>query len=101
MSGPIERLPMDFLLRQVDVEAHQLPDQSVLLFALSGGMALPVNESGAKIWALCDGTRTVDEIVDVLASCYEAARSQVDRDAREFLAKLVGYGLLNQGPVSR
>jgi coenzyme PQQ biosynthesis protein PqqD len=92
---------MDFLVRQAEVEAHQLPDQSVLLFAQSGGMALPVNESGARIWALCDGTRTVDEIVDDLASCYDAVRSQVDRDAREFLAKLVSHGLLNQGPVSR
>jgi hypothetical protein len=92
---------MDFLVRQADVEAHQLPDQSVLLFAQSGGTAVPVSESGAKIWALCDGTRTVDEIVEELASFYEADRSQIDRDAREFLAKLVDYGLLNPRPGSK
>ena len=101
MPAPTERSSMDFLVRQADVEAHQLPDQSVLLFAQSGGVAVPVNESGARIWNLCDGTRTVDDIIEELASCYDAARSQVDRDAREFLAKLVGYGLLSQGPVSQ
>jgi hypothetical protein len=61
-------------------------------------MALPVNESGARIWALCDGTRTVDDIIEELATCYEADRIQIDRDARDFLAKLVSYGLLSQGP---
>jgi Coenzyme PQQ synthesis protein D (PqqD) len=90
---------MEILVRQADVEAHQLPDQSVLLFAQSGGMALPVNEPGARIWALCDGTRTVDDIVDELTACYEAARSQVDGDVRDFLAKLVSYGLLSQLPA--
>jgi coenzyme PQQ biosynthesis protein PqqD len=101
MSGLIERSSMDFLIRQADVETHQLPDQSVLLFAQSGGVAVPVNESGARIWALCDGTRTVDDIVEELASYYEAARNQVERDAREFLAKLVGYGLLTERPASQ
>ncbi|HEV3199491.1 MAG TPA: pyrroloquinoline quinone biosynthesis peptide chaperone PqqD [Bryobacteraceae bacterium] len=86
---------MDILVRQADVEAHQLPDHSVLLFAQSGGTALPVNESGGKIWALCDGTRNVDQIVDELESFYDAPRIQIDRDAREFLATLVSHGLLN------
>lgn len=92
---------MDFLVRQADVEAHQLPDQSVLLFAQRGGTAVPVSESGARIWALCDGTRTVQEIVEELASFYEAPRSQIDRDAREFLATLVSHGLLSQRPASQ
>jgi hypothetical protein len=91
---------MDFLVRQADVETHQLPDQSVLLFAQSGGTALPVNESGARIWALCDGTRSVDDIVEALVSYYEAPRSEVDRDAREFLEKLVSHGLLSRRPAS-
>jgi hypothetical protein len=91
---------MDFLVRHSEVEAHHLPDESVLLFAQNGGVALPVNQSGAKVWALCDGTRTVDDIVEELVSCYEAAKSEIDWDTREFLAKLVSYGLLNRGPAS-
>ena len=91
---------MDFLVRQPDVEAHQLPDQSVLLFAQSTGTAVPVNECGARIWALCDGARTVNEIVDELASYYEAPRSQLNRDAREFLAALASHGLLSRQPIS-
>ena len=92
---------MDLLVRRPDVEAHQLPDESLLLFAQSGSTAVPVNKSGAKIWELCDGARTVDEIVDELASFYEAPRSQIEQDAREFLAALVRHGLLTQRPASQ
>ena len=87
---------MDFLSRRAEVEAHALPDQSLLLYEKSSGSALPVNESGALIWKLCDGTRTVEEIVESLAGLYDAPRSQIDRDAREFLAELMRHGLLDQ-----
>jgi coenzyme PQQ biosynthesis protein PqqD len=87
---------MDFFARRAEVEAHMLPDQSLLLYAKSSGITLPVNESAAKIWELCDGTHSVDEIVEDLALRYDAPRSQIDQDAREFLAVLLGHGLLDQ-----
>ena len=86
---------MLYPIRRGDVEAHKLPDQSVLLFAPAGGTAVPVNECGGRIWDLCDGTRTIEEIVDQLSLVYEAPNAQVDRDAREFLATLAHHGLLN------
>jgi len=73
-----------------------LPDQSLLLYEKSNGIALPVNESGAAIWQLCDGTHTVDEIVEALALLYDAPRSQIERDAGEFLTVLVRHGLLDR-----
>jgi len=87
---------MDYFARRARVEAHTLPDQSLLLYEKSCGVALPVNESGAKIWELCDGTHSVDEIVEDLAHCYDAPRSQIDRDAHEFLAVLLRHGLLDR-----
>lgn len=86
---------MDFFARRTEVEAHTLPDQSLLLYEKRGGIALPVNESGAEIWELCDGTHSVEEIVEDLALRYDAPRSQIDGDAREFLAVLLRHGLLD------
>lgn len=87
---------MDFFARRTEVEAHTLPDQSVLLYEKSRGVALPVNESGAKIWELCDGTHSVDQIIEDLALRYDAPRSQIDRDAHEFIAVLLRHGLLDR-----
>jgi len=87
---------MNSPIRQPDVETHRLPDQSVLLFGESSGAAVPVNESGARIWALCDGTRTVDAIIDELTTIYDAPRGQVDRDVRKFVAALTDLGLLHR-----
>ncbi|HLK68254.1 MAG TPA: PqqD family protein [Bryobacteraceae bacterium] len=86
---------MSYPTRRDDVEAHKLPDQSVLLFESAGGAAVPVNESGGRIWDLCDGKHTIEEIVEQLSLLYEAPNGQVDRDTREFLATLAHHGLLN------
>ena len=87
---------MDFFARRAEVEAHRLPDQSLMLYEKSGGVALPVNESGAKIWELCDGTHSVDQIVEDLALRYDAPRSQIAGDAQEFLTVLHRHGLLDR-----
>jgi hypothetical protein len=87
---------MDVYTRRAEVDAHTLPDQSLLLYEKSSGVALPVNESGTEVWKLCDGTRTVDEIVESLAVYYDAPRSQIDRDTREFLDVLLRHGLLER-----
>jgi hypothetical protein len=89
-------LIMDFFARRTEVEAHTLPDQSLLLYEKSRGLALPVNESGAEIWQLCDGTHSVDEIVEGLALRYDAPRNRIEGDAREFLAVLLQHGLLDR-----
>jgi len=87
---------MDFFHRKAEVEAHTLPDQSLLLYEKNNGIALPVNESGAVIWELCDGRHTIEEIVEDLALRYDAPRTQIERDACKFLTVLVDHGLLDR-----
>jgi len=86
---------MALFARRTEVEAHSLPDQSLLLYEKRKGVALPVNESGAEIWEMCDGAHSVDEIVEHLALRYDAPRSQIDGDVRGFLAELLRNGLLD------
>src|SRR5262252_7271636 len=86
----------DVVVRRTGVKAHVLPDGSVLLYESISGTAFPLNESGGKIWDFCAESRTADEIVEMLAEHYEAPRTDLDRDTREFLAMLVGHGLLDQ-----
>lgn len=90
----------DAFVRVPLVEEHSLPDQSLLLFEQGTGTAFPLNESGARVWAMCDGAHTVDEIVDQLAARYDASRSQIEEDTHAFVSALAGHGLLvRQSPT--
>jgi Coenzyme PQQ synthesis protein D (PqqD) len=82
-------------IRRERVLSHNLPDQSVLLFDEATQRAIPLNESGAQVWAMCDGNHTLEQIAATLASRYDAELSQVDRDTREFLSVLVEHDLVS------
>ena len=77
-------------------EANPLPDQTVLLFQKDTSVAVPVNESGAAIWKMCDGGHTVDQIVDKLAETYDQERSRIEQDVRTFLDELIRLGFVER-----
>ena len=79
------------LARQVRMEWDPARKQQVLL-APEGVLVL--NQTGATILSLCDGERTVVEIVEELRGKY----NRVDGDeVRNFLARLVAKRLVELG----
>ena len=69
--------------------------------AVRGGDVLLVPESvlelnvhGAEVLRLCDGTRTLEEILVVLATRYPGAT--LDADVRAFVARLETRGFLTR-----
>ena len=48
----------------------------------------------ADIVRLCDGTRTLDQIVDALAVQYTADKAEIAGDVADMLAELAGKRLL-------
>ncbi|MCB2214622.1 PqqD family protein [Desulfofustis glycolicus] len=48
-----------------------------------------LNDTGAIIWQLCDGTRTVAEIIAVLTECYPESAQEIRWGVRELLSTLV------------
>ncbi len=52
-------------------------DGEYLIYSPGGSKALFLNGSAALIWNLCDGQRTVQEIVELLADAYPG----IDMDA--------------------
>jgi hypothetical protein len=89
----------DRFLRHGEVESNPLPDQTVLLFQKDTSLAVPVNQAGAAIWKMCDGTHTVDQIVDKLAETYDEDRRRIELDARAFLNELLRLGLVDRHPT--
>ena len=61
--------------------------QEAILHDRGNGRAHVINESAAQIWELCDGQRTVDEIVSAFAAAYELPTTDVRADVQYILAK--------------
>ena len=56
--------------------------------------AIHLNDSATLIWKLCDGSRSVQDIVDLLKMEYPGSEAAVDGDVREAIALLVSEGAL-------
>ena len=70
--------------------------QKVLLYPEKG---LLLNPTGARILELCDGERTVTNIVDALAGEHEGAdRATILAEVMGFLTRLFDAGLVRTGP---
>ncbi len=54
--------------------------------------AVRLNPTAAEVLGLCDGERTVDDIVDALAARYDSA--EVGHDVRELVDAMAQRGIL-------
>ena len=91
MSIAVSSTNRPHLARQVRMEWDPARKQQVLL-APEGVLIL--NQTGATILSLCDGERTVVEIVEELRGKYNRV---ADDEVRNFLARLVAKRLVELG----
>jgi Coenzyme PQQ synthesis protein D (PqqD) len=83
------------LKHQDRVIFQEVGGQQVLL-NLTDGLYYALDGVGARIWELCDGTRTVSDVIELLCQEYEAARKTIQDDTLELLEDLVGANLVVQ-----
>ena len=69
-------------------------DGEILLYGASIHKAIQLNESAVAIWRLCDGTRTVKDIVDCLLAEYPHAQSSLLFEVQEAIELLLREGAL-------
>lgn len=79
--------------RQEGILAQEAHGETVLLRLHDGGY-YALDEVGATIWELCDGTRAVTQIVDMLCAEFDAPESTVRTDVLEFVGDLLRERLL-------
>lgn len=79
--------------RREGLLAQRAADSRVVLDPASG-QYYALDEVSGRIWDLCDGSRSVTAVVDVLAAEYDAPRAEIEADALAFLAELAGEGLI-------
>lgn len=75
------------------VQGRQLDNEAVLVLPDKGQVKV-LNEVGAAIWALMDGTRTVRQIAAQIAAEYGQPPAVVEADALDFARELVAKGVI-------
>lgn len=62
-------------------------DEAVIVLPTKGQVKV-LNEVGARIWSLIDGTRTVKEIVSIINTEFAVSEEEAKNDTRVFLEQL-------------
>jgi coenzyme PQQ biosynthesis protein PqqD len=66
----------------------QKASNDFLLFDMNDGNYYSLNEVGCRIWELCDGNRSVAELIQSLAAEYDAPAESLANDVLELIEKL-------------
>jgi hypothetical protein len=84
-------------LSDVSLEAYPHPsakargrllDREAVIVLPDRGEVKVLNEVGARIWALADGSRSVREIAAAIASSYDVSPAEAEADTVVFLQEL-------------
>jgi Coenzyme PQQ synthesis protein D (PqqD) len=71
-------------VRKEQVIAQKASDE-FLLFNMHDGNYYSLNEVGSRIWELCDGDHSVEQLIQTLTREYDAPSDSVAKDVLELL----------------
>jgi PqqD family protein of HPr-rel-A system len=77
---------MDLPIPNPDVSLQRVGDEAIL-HDRRNGRAHVINESAARIWQLCDGRTTLDDIVSAFAASFAMPPADVRDDVIYILSK--------------
>lgn len=70
---------------------------SLILLDVESGEYYTLNETGAAVWKLCDGTRDADEIALRISESYEIDIAEAVSDVTDILQQLTDESLVSAG----
>jgi coenzyme PQQ biosynthesis protein PqqD len=72
--------------------------EELLLYRPSAHKAIHLNSTAAAIWKLCDGTRTVKDLVDSLEAEFPDAKPRIASEVQDVVDQLLREGALTESP---
>jgi pyrroloquinoline quinone biosynthesis protein D len=72
----------------------QRADETLVLLSLTSGQYYALDEVGVRVWELCDGARSVAEVVSLLTQEYDAPAETIETDVLELLEDLASERLV-------
>ncbi len=79
--------------RRDRVMMQQVEGDAVLL-DIDNGEYFSLNEVGGRVWDLCDGSRSLGDIVETICSEYDVSEATATTDTSQLLESLAGAGLV-------
>ena len=76
-----------------NVQGRVLENEAVVVLPQQGKIKV-LNETGARIWSMADGRRSVREIAAQIAADYNLPLAEVEADTLEFIDELMAKGVL-------
>ncbi len=71
---------------------------TVLLLNMDDGRYYTLDPLGGRVWDLCDGSRTVADIVAIISEEYDAPSRTIEQDLRELLTDMANENLVGENP---
>jgi hypothetical protein len=96
MSPRLQRLPR----RRDDVRLYDKELRSYLVVP-GRGVAHELNPTARAVWELCDGTTTIDELVDAICQVFSVERGLATSDVATAVKQLDAAGLVAWSKVPR
>jgi hypothetical protein len=90
-----------YLTQSPDIAARTLGDDTVIMSTIDSTVFM-LNSVGTAIWKSADGTTPLSTIIhESVCSQFDVTDEQAFADAKEFIDKLVGHGILSisESPV--
>lgn len=84
-------------LRHPAVEWSEIGGQATLVLPGESAASHELNEVASRIWALCDGRRTIREIAARVVEEFEVDLATAEHDAADFVREMLHGGLLLPG----
>ena len=69
-------------------------DREAVLVSPAQGKVRVLNEVGARIWVLADGSRTIREVAQCIVAEYSVEMAEAETDVQDFLRKLIERGIV-------
>jgi hypothetical protein len=67
---------------------------SLMLYNMEEGQYFALDDVGVRVWELCDGTRQLGEVVEVLCSEYDAPAATIGNDVLSLIRDLTDEELV-------
>jgi hypothetical protein len=82
-------LTLDQVVVKTPDTVSRIIEKEAVIILPAHGQVKVINEVGARLWEMADGTRTIADMVDILCEEYAVIREQAEEDALEFIQRMI------------
>ena len=83
----------DRIRHRAEVVSGTVGDEAVLVTPSQARVRM-LNETGSRLWALADGSHTLQEMADLLAAEYDVSPDLAAADVLQFAGEMLAAGLV-------